>query len=217
VQNQVASALFADGAAAAVVAGCDAKVSLMARRDPGRREVRRDALLPDRHEPSAHLALARLGSGSSLLLPEGREWMTWRITDAGFAMTLTRDVPVALRNTIGQFVHDTGVASDATLIVHPGGPGVVDAVDDALALRGTAGIECSRDVLRRFGNMSSGTVLFVLEEALRRGCQPSMLMLAFGPGLTIEGLRLEPARHDPSPDSLNHVACADPASRAAEV
>jgi predicted naringenin-chalcone synthase len=69
---------------------------------------------------------------------------------------------------------------------------VLDAVDDALGLNGGRGIECARQVLREFGNMSSGTVLFVIEEALRRGVTAPMVMMAFGPGLTIEGLRIEP-------------------------
>ncbi len=202
VQNLVASALFADGAAAAVVVGRKAARALAAPQNLGLREVCLDGPLSNGARLPAHLAPARLesrteravaclGHGSSLLLPEGREWMTWRITDAGFAMTLSREVPVALRNTIAGFVREAGAPDDATFIVHPGGPGVLDAVDDALELRGAAGIECSRDILRRFGNMSSGTVLFVLEQALGRGHAPPALMLAFGPGLTIEGLVLD--------------------------
>jgi predicted naringenin-chalcone synthase len=173
VQNQVASALFADGAAAAILASRDVASSIP-------------------HAPCA-IGFPQMGAGSSLLLPQGKDWMTWRITDAGFAMTLTRDVPVALRGAIAGFVQAMRVPRNATLIVHPGGPGVLDAVDDALGLNGGKGVELSRDVLRRFGNMSSGTVLFVLEEAMRHACRTPMAMLAFGPGLTIEGLRLEHA------------------------
>jgi predicted naringenin-chalcone synthase len=188
VQNQVASALFADGAAAVVVAGASAFESVAF--DPNQRDVRRWASRFDAATSKGPLALARLASGSSLLLPEGKEWMTWRITDSGFAMTLAREVPVALREALGPFVRQCAAETN-TFIVHPGGPGVLDAVDDALALNGASGIECSRDILRRFGNMSSGTVLFVLEAAMRRGNKFPMLMLAFGPGLTIEALRLE--------------------------
>lgn len=179
VQNQVASALFADGAAAAVLAGEEAS-----------RE--RTSRCLDASMPASLPPIGRIGGGSSLLLPEGRDWMTWRITDAGFAMTLTREVPVALRRNIAGFVREAGASNDVAFIVHPGGPGVLDAVDSALDLRGERGIECSRDTLQRFGNMSSGTVLFVLEHALRCGHAPPMMLLAFGPGLTIEGIMLEP-------------------------
>jgi predicted naringenin-chalcone synthase len=168
VQNQVASALFADGAAAAVLGN--------------------ERRAGDAAENGEHLA--RIGQSASLLLPEGREWMTWRITDAGFAMTLTRDVPVALRNSVAQFVRDLGAPPNATFIVHPGGPGVLDAVDDALQLGDGLGLECSRRILRDFGNMSSGTVLFVLQEALQCAHALPAVLLAFGPGLTIEGLLL---------------------------
>jgi predicted naringenin-chalcone synthase len=83
VQNQVASALFADGAAAAVL---------------GNERQTEPAAAEDRNY------FARIGQSASLLLSEGREWMTWRITDAGFAMTLTRDVPIALRSSVAQLI-----------------------------------------------------------------------------------------------------------------
>ena len=72
------------------------------------------------------------------------------------------------------------------LAVHPGGKSVLDAVERGLALRADA-LNCSRDILDRFGNMSSATVMFVLERLLaeadsgQQGCA-----MAFGPGLTAE-------------------------------
>jgi len=184
VQNQVASALFADGAASAVLVGS--------------RAAQRLETTPKASFPHSGGLPAWIGSSASLLLPEGRGWMSWRITDAGFAMTLTREVPAALRRSIEAFVDDLGGGKDPTFIVHPGGPGVLDAADDALNLRGGRGIDCARRVLRTFGNMSSATALFVLEDALQQSCTTPMTMLAFGPGLTIEGLRLDGdrTRHD---------------------
>ncbi len=73
-------------------------------------------------------------------------------------------------------------------VVHPGGPGILDAVDAALELDGGAGLGAARAVLRRYGNMSSSTILFVLDEAMRRGHRLPAMLLAFGPGLTIESL-----------------------------
>lgn len=171
VQNQVASALFADGAAAAVVAS--------SHRD-------------DQSSDDRCGAIGRLTTGASLLVAQGRDWMTWRITDAGFAMTLTRDVPAALRDCLSEFVAGACAKRPASFIIHPGGPGILDAADEALKLYGGLGLEASRAVLERFGNMSSATVLFVLQEALRLGHAPPALMLAFGPGLTIESLQILP-------------------------
>ncbi len=171
-QNQVAAALFADGAAAAVVG---------------------------RHEStSTGRPLPTLTPGASLLLPEGADWMTWTITDAGFAMTLTRDVPAAIRARLADFVADTCEPLPASIILHPGGPGVIDAAEEALTpilptIADDAGLRAARAILRTCGNMSSTAVLFVLEEAQRHGAQTPSLLLAFGPGLTIEALGLESA------------------------
>ena len=162
-QNQVASALFADGAAAAVVTG------------------RRDSKAPGPR-------LARLSRGHTRLIPEGRDWMTWRITDQGFAMTLAREVAAALRETVAEVVLEGAVTPPRSFVVHPGGPAILDAIDSGLGLDGGRGLEVSRRILRDYGNMSSATILFVLAEALRTGHRPPAMLLAFGPGLTIETL-----------------------------
>jgi alkylresorcinol/alkylpyrone synthase len=76
------------------------------------------------------------------------------------------------------------------LCCHPGGVKVIDAIETAMELpAGTLGIE--RDVLRDFGNMSAPTVLFVLERLLERGLPQRVLMTAFGPGFTCAGMLLE--------------------------
>ena len=166
-QNQVASALFADGAAVAIVVG------------------ERMAI-----EHNGAVGIGRLTIGHSRLIPEGRDWMTWRISDEGFAMTLTRDVPVVLRQRIEGYVAGVAPRRPNCFIVHPGGAGILDAVDRGLALQGRSGLDSARTVLRRFGNMSSCTLLFVLKQALADGYQLPGLMLAFGPGLSIESLAL---------------------------
>lgn len=169
--NLVASALFGDGAAAAVVGGADA----ISTGDP--------------QSPAA--PLGTLSLGASLLIEEGRDWMTWRVTDEGFAMTLTRDVPVALRRRLASFVREHDGRRPETFAVHPGGPGILDAVDTALALRGGSGIDAARRVLCKYSNMSSGTVLAVLHEVVRADARRPVMLLAFGPGLSVEALRLE--------------------------
>jgi alkylresorcinol/alkylpyrone synthase len=75
---------------------------------------------------------------------------------------------------------------------HPGGVKVIDAIETALELnQGELNIE--REVLRDYGNMSAPTVLFVLERLLEQGLPKRVLMTAFGPGFTCAGLLLEPA------------------------
>jgi len=158
-QNQVASALFGDGAAAAIVAETSGT--------GGRDEF------------------AQVGIGGSRLSRQGRERMTWRITDHGFAMTLAPTVPSSLRRAACGLVSRFVNPGHAALLVHPGGPRVLDAVEDGLDLtRGR--LTHSRDVLHRCGNMSSPTVLFVLDAALRSGVEGAAVLMAFGPGLTIE-------------------------------
>ena len=169
VQNQVASALFADGAAAAVLSSGDNAVE---------------------HIGEQAEAIGRVTTGASLVLPEGKEWMSWRVTDTGFAMTLTRDVPVALNKHLCEFVEQASQNRPRTFVVHPGGPGILDAAESAIGADSHRGIACSRAVLREFGNMSSATLLFVVAEALKRGCDLPAMLLAFGPGLTIESLQI---------------------------
>ncbi len=167
-QNQVASALFADGAAVAIVVGEGMAIDY------------------------GCASIGRLTIGHSRLIPEGRDWMTWRITDEGFAMTLTRQVPVILRERIASYVADVAPRRPNCYIVHPGGAGILDAVDSGLDLQGRSGLDSARTVLRRFGNMSSCTVLFVLDQVLTDGYQLPGLILAFGPGLSIESLAILP-------------------------
>lgn len=174
-ENQVASALFGDGAAAAVIVG--------------------DRVRAGHRSAGSGRSLGRVTTGHSRLITRGRDWMSWRITDTGFAMTLSRKVPAALGAAVASIADEStaGVRPDC-YIIHPGGPGILDVVDDAMGLGGGFGIEAARDVLRRYGNMSSGTVLFVLAEALRRGHRPPALLLAFGPGLAVETLLVQPDR-----------------------
>jgi len=159
-QQLVASSLFADGAAAAVVRG-------------------------DPRGPS----LGALSPGRTRLLAHAREAMTWRILDDGFAMTLTRDVPRELEASIAAFV-----AEDLPhgLAIHPGGAGIIDAIERGLRdlSLDPRSFAASRAVLRGYGNMSSGSVLFVLDEYLRQGGPLPLDVLAFGPGLTVDAVRL---------------------------
>ena len=167
----LASSLFADGAAAAVVTAAPPP--------SGRASLRLDAL---------HTELT--GSGS--------EDMTWTIGDTGFEMVLSGYVPRLLGERIEKVVAPVFDADPELAgrpfgavprwAVHPGGRSILDKVQEALVL-GEDQLAPSRAVLRRYGNMSSATVLFVLRELLT-GPLPTVpervCALAFGPGLTVE-------------------------------
>ena len=125
------------------------------------------------------------------VVSEAVEQITWTIRDSGFDMVLSGKVPTtlsqALREGSDRVMGGQSVDSIDLWAVHPGGRTILDAVQGAFNL-GESMLATSRAVLRDFGNMSSPTVMFVLEAMLRenipagaRGCA-----MAFGPGLTAE-------------------------------
>jgi predicted naringenin-chalcone synthase len=123
--------------------------------------------------------------------------MSWRIGDTGFIMRLDSDVPRLLHDVAGRFVED--MCKQAGLqfenvshwAIHPGGRKILEAVENALQLPRRQ-LTNSYRVLRDFGNMSSATILFVLQRELAQVAAPAILCaLAFGPGLTIEGALLQ--------------------------
>jgi predicted naringenin-chalcone synthase len=132
----------------------------------------------------------RLDSFRAVVIPGTRELITWKIRGLGFDMFLSGQIPSALVKSLeacGADILGRFTADDVTLWgVHPGGRTILDAVERGLALPPEA-LTASRDVLERFGNMSSATVMFVLEELMRRA-QPGErgCAMSFGPGLTAE-------------------------------
>ncbi len=129
----------------------------------------------------------------TFLMPQSGDAMSWRIGDHGFRMTLSVEVPVLIRANLGAWLrgwlkHEgLGLDDVESWAVHPGGPRILDAVEDALALENGA-LDVSRDVLRGHGNMSSPTVLFVLERLRKAGAALPCVALAFGPGLVVEAM-----------------------------
>jgi predicted naringenin-chalcone synthase len=123
--------------------------------------------------------------------------MTWDVTDQGFRMGLSPRVPAVLAVHVRGLVDDLLGRRGLTLAdvdgwaVHPGGPKILDVVQEQLDLDGTA-LAASREVLSAYGNCSSPTVLLVLEALRRRPAPPRrVVMLAFGPGLTLYAALLE--------------------------
>jgi hypothetical protein len=133
-----------------------------------------------------------LDSFRAVLVPETQAMITWNIGDMGFDMFLSGQVPAtiqeALKSQASEILAGSPVNAFDSWAVHPGGRSVLDAVERALDLKPEA-LAPSRAILRRFGNMSSATVMFVLEAMLRskvkgaRGCA-----MSFGPGLIAEDI-----------------------------
>jgi predicted naringenin-chalcone synthase len=129
----------------------------------------------------------------TFLMPESGDAMSWRIGDHGFRMTLSATVPEMIRTNLAGWLRgwlkEQGLAVEdvGSWAVHPGGPRILESVEDALALE-NGFLDVSRDVLRRHGNMSSPTVLFVLERLRKAGAALPCVALAFGPGLVVEAM-----------------------------
>jgi predicted naringenin-chalcone synthase len=169
-EKVVANALFADGAAALVA------TARPARPGPG---------------PGPTL----LASGSTVI-PHTAALMHWQIGDHGFEMGLSSRVPEAvgsqLRPWLERWLQPRGlqVADIATWAMHPGGPRILQVCGAALGLEPQQ-LAVSQAVLQEHGNMSSATVLFILDRLRRAAAPGPCLALAFGPGLCAEVALLE--------------------------
>jgi predicted naringenin-chalcone synthase len=142
---------------------------------------------------TAEPAGVELDSFKAVLAADTRELMTWNIRDSGFDMILSGQVPTAVHDAVRGHAESILNGAPASSIdlwgVHPGGRSVLDAVERALDL-GPAALSASREVLRRFGNMSSATVMFVLESLFRTAPAGAVgCAMAFGPGLVAETMR----------------------------
>jgi prepilin-type processing-associated H-X9-DG protein len=165
------NALFADGSAAVVLSG-DTEGRL--RESPHR---------------------WRLAATGSCLFPGTADILTWNIEDHGFAMTISPRLPELIQANLNPWLtawlaeHKLRVDNVGSWAVHPGGPMIVDAVEAAMGIHPDQ-TQVSRDVLARFGNMSSATVLFILERLQQAGASAPCVMLSFGPGLVAEAALL---------------------------
>ena len=162
----LANSLFADGAAAALVAT----------------------------RPAADGHSYRIVDFHSALIPSGVDAMAWRIGDNGFDISLSSYVPKIIGAGIADLTaplldrHHLGIEDVHTWAVHPGGKSIIDRVAEGLQLTPDK-VAAARDILRRYGNMSSATILFVLHDILAAGKADHAQLIgamAFGPGLTAE-------------------------------
>jgi alkylresorcinol/alkylpyrone synthase len=162
----ISSALFGDGAAAAVL-----------------RAERREAPL-------------QIGAAAEHTWPNTLDIMGWSIDPIGFGVVLSRSLPRFVKQRLAaparRFMKSARLEAPK-FICHPGGAKVLDAIETALDLqKGT--LRDEREVLRGHGNMSAPSVLFVLERALKRGLCGTAVLSALGPGFTASFLALEASR-----------------------
>jgi alkylresorcinol/alkylpyrone synthase len=168
--NLVATSLFADGAAAVLVSGSETG-------DPG----------------------PRMLASRSKLWYETLDVMGWDINDHGLKVLFSRDIPSIVRMLVlpalSEFLASRGLALGdlSHIIAHPGGAKVIEAYEQTLGLA-NGKMDRARDILRRYGNMSSPTVLFVLEDFIRSqaiGCGEYGLVTALGPGFSSEMILIQ--------------------------
>jgi alkylresorcinol/alkylpyrone synthase len=170
VANLISSGLFADGAAAVIVTGEDFCAS------------------------EARAAGPTILATRSVFYPETEDMMGWNISEKGFRILLSTEVPNLIRQNLGRdvdaFLQDQGYRrSDLkSFVLHTGGPKVLDASAAALGLN-NGQLDASWDCLRRVGNLSSASVLVVLEDVMkhRRPAPGTLgLLAAMGPGFCSE-------------------------------
>ena len=165
VANLISSGLFGDGAAAVLVAGSDCDL-------PGPEII----------------------ATKSIFYPETEDVMGWDISEKGFRVVLTPEVPNVIREHLGGDVdeflaeHDLRRSDIGAWILHTGGPKVLEATEDALGLERKA-LSASWECLRKVGNLSSASVLVVLDDFMnRRRPAPGTwsVLAAMGPGFCAE-------------------------------
>ncbi len=162
-EQVVANALFADGSAALVGTLCDANEGWS------------------------------ISATGAYVFPDSEDAMSWRIRDHGFVMSLSPKMPKLitehLRAWTEAWLGRQGLALGdiRSWAVHPGGPRILSSVAAALGLERSA-LSTSRDILREYGNMSSPTILFILDRMRRAKAPLPCVALAFGPGLSAEAV-----------------------------
>jgi alkylresorcinol/alkylpyrone synthase len=168
--NLISSGLFGDGAAAVIVAGADCGLS-------------GPAILATR----------------SVFYPDTEEMMGWDISEKGFRIVLSREVPNLVRKNLAhdvdEFLATRGLtrADIGSWALHTGGPKILEATAEALGLN-NGQLDVSWECLRRTGNLSSASVLVVLDEVMKnRRPEPGTLgiLAAMGPGFCSEFVLLE--------------------------
>jgi alpha-pyrone synthase len=169
-EQAVANAIFGDGAAAVIISG--------------------------RNDQNAQFKLKRFKTQT---IPTADQEMTWKIRNDYFRLKLSAYVPVMIRQGVSELVKGLSAGTvnsqnNKIYAIHPGGAAILKACEKALSLT-LSDLSNSYTILRKYGNMSSVTILFVLEELIKNHRQnqdkKEVIACAFGPGLTMESMLLE--------------------------
>jgi len=124
-------------------------------------------------------------------VPNTEEKMTWKIGDTGFDMRLSSYVPKLLEYNIKPVINEILSKNQVTKedidiwAIHPGGRAIVENIQKAMDLSADD-VEVSYEILREYGNMSSATIMFIMEKIFEKKKFGKMFSAAFGPGLTVE-------------------------------
>jgi alkylresorcinol/alkylpyrone synthase len=167
--NLIATALFGDGAAAAVVSA-----------------------------RGEYADRPRLGPWGEYTWPDSLDVMGWEVADDGLKVVFSRDIPTLVQQDLREVVdgfldrHGMTLGDIDGFVCHPGGAKVLDALEAAFQLP-VRGLVHARNVLRKHGNMSAATVMFVLKETLEAGERGRQLMTTLGPGFTAGLMAVEVA------------------------
>lgn len=171
--NLIATSLFGDGAAAALLCGDDVVIDTIG-------------------DPAPRILTTR-----STLWKNTEDVMGWKLTDDGLNVVFSKDIPTIvktwMRPNMAQFLAEKKLTLDdiSHFVIHPGGMKVIQAYEEVLRLSSKKTM-ATRDVLTQFGNMSSATVLFVLQSVMDGEPQTGQygILTALGPGFSSEQLLL---------------------------
>jgi alkylresorcinol/alkylpyrone synthase len=177
--NLIATSLFADGAGAALIIGD---------------KVKEDSFTVENEENR----LPRILDSQSYIWSDSLDVMGWNVQNEGLMVIFSRDIPSLVTHSVKSQVENLIQGHQLTLedisryITHPGGMKVLKAYESALNLKPDA-LTLAKDVLRNHGNMSSGTILYILEKELNKTHNPGEygIMLALGPGFSCEQVLLQ--------------------------
>jgi alkylresorcinol/alkylpyrone synthase len=193
--NLISAGLFGDGAAAVIVAGDEVEVSGQAASGGDGHSSRiAGAQMHDSPRIGPRILATR-----SVFYPNTEEMMGWNVSEKGFRIVLSRELPELVRKNLARdlddFLGEKGLVRGdiGSWVLHTGGPKILEATADALNLK-NGELEVSWQCLRKMGNLSSASVLVVLEETLKkRRPAPGTLgvLAAMGPGFCAEFVLLE--------------------------
>ncbi len=164
--NFIGASLFADGVAACIITG-------------------------DNYENKTQNAISYVGTQSKLYF-DSLDVMGWEFLDKGFKVLFSSDIPTIIAKNVNQDItsflekHELKLSDIKNFIFHPGGKKVLTAYEEALPVEGDF-LKNTREVMNENGNMSSCTVLYVMERFFNRGFENGYgLMVSMGPGFSCE-------------------------------